>query len=84
MKTKNLWMVSVDYAKRSSLATLNESNASDEKIQKPRKFFFDCLICLFVNNYNNLKKNRGCIYIVLSSLKLTLVSNQTKLISFSG
>lgn len=38
MKTKNLWTVSLDYAKRSSLATLNESNTSDEKIQKPRKF----------------------------------------------
>lgn len=40
MKTKNLWLVSVDFAKRSSLATLNESNASDEKLQKPRKFTF--------------------------------------------
>lgn len=38
MKTKNLWIVSVDYGIRSSLATLNESNASDEKIKKPRKF----------------------------------------------
>lgn len=37
MKTKNLWTVSSDYAKRFSLATLNESNASDEATKKPRK-----------------------------------------------
>lgn len=61
MKTKNLWLVSVDFAKRSSLATLNESNASDEKLQKPRKFTYSIAL-----NFGNCYDCKNIVEISLT------------------